>query len=69
MVVIEIIGIIVMVFLLIVAWIGMWCDRPSKMSDYELYGKDSDEYLKDQCGEYYYNKHYKKKGKNGDRNL
>ena len=58
----EWIGITIALIILIVlllAWIGMWKSNTDKMTDYDLYRMDADEYLKKQVGEEYYNKHYK----------
>jgi hypothetical protein len=44
---------------LILGFIGMWNSDIDKLTDYDLYGMDADEYLKKQVGEEYYNKHYK----------
>lgn len=35
---------------LILALVGMWNSNTDKMTDYELYGMDADEYLKEQAG-------------------
>lgn len=53
------IGILVLLVLMI-AFIGMWNGSTDNLTDYDLYGMDSEEYLKKQVGEEYYNKHYKK---------
>lgn len=58
----ELIGYIVCGFIaiaLVGAWIGMWNSNTDKMTDYDLYGMDAEEYLKKQVGEEYYNKYYK----------
>ena len=44
---------------LILAFIGMWRSNNDKLTDYDLYAMDADEYLKKQVEEEYYNKHYK----------
>ena len=36
---------------LILAFIGMWRSNTDKLTDYDLYGMDADEYLKKQVGE------------------
>jgi hypothetical protein len=50
---------LIMLTALILAFVGMWNSNTDKMTDYDLYGMDADEYLKKQVGEEYYNKHYK----------
>ena len=56
---IAIIILIALLLALLLAMIGMWNSNTDKMTDYDLYGMDADEYLKKQVGEEYYNKHYK----------
>lgn len=55
------IGVGIIGLVLIGAWIGMWNSNTDKMTDYELYGMDAEDYLKEQVGEEYYNKYYKNK--------
>lgn len=50
---------LIILFVLILAFVGMWNSNTDKLTDYNLYGMDDDEYLKKQVGEEYYNKHYK----------
>lgn len=50
---------VIMLLALIFAFVGMLNSSTGKPNDYDLYGMDSDEYLKKQVGEEYYNKYYK----------
>lgn len=50
---------LIILLVLILAFFGMWRSNTDKLTDYDLYGMDADEYLKKQVGEEYYNKHYK----------
>jgi hypothetical protein len=50
---------ILILTVLLLAFVGMWRSNTDKMTDYDLYGMDADEYLKKQVGEECYNKHYK----------
>jgi len=50
---------LIILLALILAFVGMWNNNTDKLTDYDLYGMDADEYLKEQVGEEYYNKHYK----------
>mgnify|MGYP003119672754 CR=1 FL=1 len=43
------IGILITLLVLIVlllAWVGMWKSNSDKLTDYDLYGMDADEYFK-----------------------
>ena len=51
--------VLIILLALILAFIGMWNSNTDKLTDYDLYGMDADEYLKKQVGEEYYNKYYK----------
>ena len=53
-----IIGLIIL-FSLVLAFVGMWNSNTDKLTDYDLYGMDAEEYLKKKVSEEYYNKHYK----------
>ena len=58
----EFIGItiaLIILLALILAFVGMWNSNTDKLTDYDLYGMDADEYLKKQVGEEYYNKYYR----------
>ena len=49
----EWIGIVITLVIslaLTLAWVGMWTSNTDKLTDYDLYGMDSDEYLKKQLG-------------------
>lgn len=50
---------ILIFIVLVITWIGMWKSNTDKLTDYDLYGMDSEEYLKKQMGEECYNKYYK----------
>ena len=50
---------LIVLLVLILAFIGMWKSNTDPLTDHELYGMDSEEYLKKQVGEDYYNKYYK----------
>lgn len=50
---------LIILLALILAFVGMWNSNTNKLTDYDLYGMDADEYLKKQVGEEYYNKQYK----------
>ena len=41
----------IILLVLIIAFIGMWNSKTDKLTDYDLYGMDADEYLKKQVGE------------------
>jgi hypothetical protein len=47
---------ILILIILCLAFIGMWRSNTDKLTDYNLYGMDAEEYLKKQVGEEYYNK-------------
>ena len=51
---------VLIILVLLIAFIGMWKGNTDNLTDYDLYGMDSEEYLKKQVGEEYYNKYYKK---------
>lgn len=38
---------------------GAWLSNSDPMTDYDLYGMDAEEYLKEQAGEEFYNEHLK----------
>ena len=50
---------LIILLALILAFVGMWNSNTNKLTDYDLYRMDADEYLKKQVGEEYYNKQYK----------
>jgi hypothetical protein len=50
---------LIILLALILAFVGMCNSNTDKLTDYDLYGMDAEEYLKKQVGEEYYNKHYK----------
>jgi hypothetical protein len=50
---------ILIITILCFAFFGICKSNTDELSDYDLYGMDSDEYLKNQVGEDYYNKNYK----------
>ena len=39
--------------------VGAWRSNTDKLTDHDLYGMSSEDYLKKQVGEDYYNKYYK----------
>jgi len=50
---------LIILIALLLALVGMWKSNTDRLTDYDLYGMDAEEYLKKQVGEEYYNKHYK----------
>jgi hypothetical protein len=50
---------ILILIVLLLSFVGMWRSNTDKITDYDLYRMEADEYLKKQVGEEYYNKHYK----------
>jgi hypothetical protein len=50
---------ILIILILALTLFSMWGSKGDKMTDHELYGMDSEDYLKEQVGEDYYNKHFK----------
>ena len=50
---------LIILLTLILALIGMWNSNTDRMTDYDLYGMDAEEYLKKQVSEECYNKYYK----------
>ena len=53
-----IITILIFIFL-VLAWVGMWKSNSDRLTDYDLYGMDAEEYTKQQMGEEEYNKYFK----------
>jgi hypothetical protein len=51
---------LIIIFLLMVLTVaGAWLSNSDPMTDYDLYGMDAEEYLKEQAGEEFYNEHLK----------
>jgi hypothetical protein len=59
MVALNIVTIVLGLLILITVVVGITTPAKQNPTDHELYGKDSDEYLRDMVGDDYYDKHYK----------